>query len=377
MNTIFTRIAATLAAALLVALPGIASSTGGRSSIQTNRQFQSFTDAQGITSRYHMYASELDWSKKVGFLLYTDGSGGYGFDNPNSTYLLDADGSAGLVSVAKKHNMLLLVPEAPGPSCNGYDNCWYNESGTPTPVQKAQWVRNLVDNLYTQYPIDKQRVAIGGYSSGAQFTSRWFVPTHGAAIQEDGVFVPIAYGGAPRTTATQNLPVSYKANVVGSWDTGTDDKAYTSTSYGAIGGYNWYTNNGFTTEANWPAGVGHSRSGEFDNIMDREITQHVPAATDKTTSDSGTEPIPAPAPFATTVTPTVGGAKFLVDVPANTSPATYVYVYYGNSNYKYLYSYRDGNDVSPTFTTLRSKTYHTYKVWSNGVVKAEGSFRTL
>ncbi len=296
MHTLASRFVAVLVAMVLALGLGVASaaatSTGGSGGALSNRLNQSFT-ANGITSSYHIFAAGLDWSRPVGLLLYTDGSGGYGLDNPNATYLLDADGSAGLVAVAKKHNMLLLTPIAPSPDCDGTDNCWYNTTGTPAAPAKADWARALVDHVYGQYQIDKTRVAIGGYSSGAQFTSRWFVPRHGAAVQEDGVLVPIAYGGAPAVAHT--FTPAYKANVVGHWNTGTSDAAYSTASHGAMGGHDWYRSNGFTTTSEWPAGVGHGRSGEFAGIMDRQIAAHVAPATSKATTT------PAPAPGCETV----------------------------------------------------------------------------
>lgn len=249
--------------------------TGGSGGAKTNRLFQSFS-SNGMTSDYHIFASGLDWTKDVGLLLYADGSGGYGFDNPNSTYLLDADGSNGLVAVAKKHNLLLLVPEAPAPDCDGYDNCWYNESTSPDAKAKSGWAFDLVSHVYSLYNIDKSRVAIGGYSSGAQFTSRWFVPLHGPSIQTGGVFVPIAYGGAPADG--NNITSSYRNAVVGYWRTGTADEAYSSSSWGAIGGYNWYRNNGFTVDYDWPSGADHyAFYNIYDDIMDEQITTHVRA----------------------------------------------------------------------------------------------------
>jgi poly(3-hydroxybutyrate) depolymerase len=267
---------AVLLSIVLAPAAAMAAPTEGSGGALTNRLNQSFS-ANGITSKYHIFAAGLDWSKPVGLLLYTDGSGGYGLDNPNSTYLLDADGSAGLVAVAKKHNLLLLTPFAPSPSCDGTDNCWYNTTGTPAAPAKADWARALVNHVYGQYSIDKDRVAIGGYSSGAQFTTGWFVPRHGAAVQTDGVIVPIAYGRAPAVANT--FTAQYKANVAGHWNTGTADAAYSTSSWGARGGHSWYTANGFRTTAEWPAGVGHGRSGEFARIMDAQIAAHVPAGT--------------------------------------------------------------------------------------------------
>lgn len=243
--------------------------TGGAGGSQTDQLNVPFT-SNGLSSKYHVFAAGLDWTKPVGLLMYGDGSGGYGIDNPNATYLLDADGTAGLVAVAKKHNLLLVTPEAPAPGCDGYDNCWYDS----TAPAKAQWASDLMTKVKGQYDLDLDRIAIGGYSSGAQWTTRWFLPAHGEAQSVD-LAVPIAYGGAPAVTPA--FTAGYKAGTVVSFDTGKSDPAYSSQSWGAIGGYNWYTGAGFVTDSYWPDGVAHSRGGEFGGIIDREVTQWLPA----------------------------------------------------------------------------------------------------
>ncbi len=291
---------ATLAAAGLVvagvAAPAAAASTGGSGGPLTDRLDVSFSSA-GYTSDYHIFASGLDWSAPVGLLVYTDGSGGYGIDNPNGTYLLDADGDAGLVAVAKKHNLLLVTPEAPAPGCDGTDNCWYDSRHA---AGKAQWSADLISHVKSQYDIDLGRIVIGGYSSGAQWTTRFFLPAHGEAHSVD-LAVAIAYGGAPATNAS--FSAAYRRSTVVSFDTGTSDEAYTTSTWGARGGYSWYTDAGFVTDATWPSGVGHNRSRQFAAIMDREITEHLSTAgvsDQKGTSGSETRgPSPAPAPQPT------------------------------------------------------------------------------
>lgn len=332
----------------------------------TNRLDVPFT-ANGITSDYHIFAAGLDWSKQVGLLVYTDGSGGYGLDNPNSNYLLDADGTDGLVAVAKKHNLLLVTPEAPAPSCDGEDNCWYNTSTTPNAAAKAGWANALVSYVKSEYTIASNRVVIGGYSSGAQWTTRYFLPRHGEAQSVD-LAVAIAYGGAPDPTSSASFTAAYKAATVVSFDTGTADSAYSSQSWGAIGGYNWYTNAGFKTDYLWPSGVGHGRSGQFDSIMDREITQHLaPAGT------GGPTPTTEVPNWQTTVQPTRNGAKFTINVPTSYTGRTYVRLSSGN----YLYEVGGGVKIME-FVSQSCNTSLTYRVEApSGTLKQSGSFTTL
>jgi hypothetical protein len=341
----------------------------------------SFT-ANSITSTYHVI-NETDATKQRGLLLYLDGSGGYGFDNPNATYLIDADGTAGIRQVAKDHNMVLLVPVAPPPSDADGDNCWYNESTSPNATAKADWLRKLVDKIIADFGIVKTRVATGGYSSGAQGLMRWFLPRHGPAIQTDGVNVAISFGGAPAASAgTPTFTAAYKAAVPFHWNIGTQDTtgAYSATdSWGGRYGRNWYQSNGFATTLDTPA-IGHSRS-DFPAIMRAQIVKHLPvAAAVGTTTPPPTEP-PATTAYATTVNPTQNGVTFTVSgVPAGAA-ATYVRVYRtSDGDAKYL-SVTGSGTLSVTFATLGTAgEAFTYKVFAGSsettTPKAQGSFTT-
>lgn len=245
--------------------------TGGSGGPMTDRLNQTY-GAFGMVSTTHVFAAGLNPNKPLGLCVYMDGSGAHGLKNPNQPYLLDADGTAGLVAVAKKHNMVLVTPTAPPPSDSDGDNCWYNTSSTPNATAKSDWLRALIDSIYLDYNIDKSRVAIGGYSSGAQGTTRWFIPRHGAEIMTDGVFVAIGCGGAPYVTPRWTQ--AFKDAVVGYWNTGQNDQFLNPAGYGSKAGVVAYTVAGFDVRTDWPAGVGHSRS-DFARIMDAQITAHV------------------------------------------------------------------------------------------------------
>jgi hypothetical protein len=96
-----------------------APTTGGTGGPLTDRTSVSYTNTAGTTSVGHIYAAGLDWSKPVGLLLYTDGSGEFGLANTSSSYLLA--GGNGLIAKAKKHNMILVTPRAPGGPCDDGD----------------------------------------------------------------------------------------------------------------------------------------------------------------------------------------------------------------------------------------------------------------
>ena len=250
--------------------PSTGSNTGGSGGPLTNQTFKTFT-ANGYTSQYHLYASGLDWSKPVGALIYADGSGEYGLKNPSSTYLMA--GSNGLIETAKKHNMILLTPFAPNTACaDGDGSCWYMGDSPGY----TKWAEALVQDVYGKYPIDKSRIAFGGYSSGAQLATSFWTPSGAAQrTMTDGVIVAISYGGAPRMTQTSTDP-SFKSNVHFNWNTGDKDEAYTrSDQYGVKAGYNSYTSAGYATSLDVIPGLGHDRWGQFGDIMSAQISEHI------------------------------------------------------------------------------------------------------
>lgn len=251
--------------------------TGGTGGPLTDRTSVSYTNSAGTTSTAHIYAAGLDWTKSVGIVVYADGSAEFGLKNPSDTYLLA--GTSGLIAVAKAHNMVLVTPLAPGNGCtDGDGTCWYLPSNDGTSVStKLQWTDDLIKTQVLQkYNIDTTRAVIAGYSSGAEFTMGEYGPKFAASWMQDGLLLAISYGSAPFVTPV-TYSTAFKQAVSAVWDIGAADTTGAQTD--GTAGYNWYVANGFTTtEYNNPAGVTHDRSGQFGGIVDREVTQHVRAA---------------------------------------------------------------------------------------------------
>lgn len=231
--------------------------------------------ANGYTSTYLLYADGLDRTKSVGMLIYADGSGEYGLKHPTDPYLLG--GGGGLVAVAKKHNMVLLTPLSPNKNCDdGEGSCWYMGDS----VGYTRWAESLVKKIQSQYPIDTRRIAFGGYSSGAQLATEWWVPSGAAQrTMQSGVIVAISYGGSPKMTEVAYTP-SFIASVHMNWNVGSKDPSYDKDGkYSVKVGYDHYTKAGFKTSLDIVHGLGHERDGTFGGVMDAQIIKHVPPAT--------------------------------------------------------------------------------------------------
>jgi hypothetical protein len=178
--------------------------------------------------------------------------------------------------VAKKNNMVLLTPFSPNKHCaDGDGSCWYMGD----PVGYAKWAENLVKQVESQYPINKTRVAVGGYSSGAQFSMEWWIPSGAAQLtMNSGVIVAISYGGSPKMKEVVYTP-AFKTNVHLNWNVGSKDSAYQKDgSYDAKSGYDYYTSKGFKTSLDLIPNLGHNRDGQFGAVMDAQIAKHVSPA---------------------------------------------------------------------------------------------------
>lgn len=242
----------------------VAASTGPK----TDRTNLTYT-SNNITSKYHLYASGLDWTKPVGLIVYTDGSGEYGLKNPNSTYLLG--GSNGLIAVAKRNNMVLLTPLAPGGGCtDGDGSCWYLPSSGITAAQKTAWSAALIKYVQSQYPLNLNKVVLAGYSSGAQWTTEFIGPRYASSLMTDGLLLAISYGGQPILTPTWTQ--TFKENVNVFWNVGDKDPAWRGAGrYDADSGYQWYRNAGFQTKITVVPNTTHNRSRQFGLIVENAI----------------------------------------------------------------------------------------------------------
>ncbi|WP_156119187.1 hypothetical protein [Modestobacter caceresii] len=358
--------------ATATATPAAAAPTGGSGGPLTDRTFQTFTGA-GYTAQHHVYAAGIDPSQPVGLLVYADGTGEYGFENPSASYSLG--GVNGVVAVAKRHNMVLLVPSSPNRACQ----CW--ERGDPTGY--ADHLAALIDSVHGQYDIDRDRVWLGGYSTGAQLMTRFLFPRHSELLTGGGTIV-IGGGGAP-AVAADAFPASLKANVHMHWDTGELDTDTNGSApgglnslngpYGAKVGEAWYADRGFQTSHEHPAGVGHARNGQFGTIIEGVLNRYA-------TPSAGSEPAAGPQPWEHTVTPSRIGVTVSAYVPPNTTRTTLRVSAAPFGSQTGFYTYRTtSNDVVPlsiTRSLAPDRSYHyQLETGTDRTVVASGTFRTL
>jgi hypothetical protein len=239
--------------------PVAGSASGGSGGQYTDQQRTTFTAANGQTGRYLRYAGGIDPSRQVGLVVYVDGTGEYGVDNPGSSYALG--GPSGLVATAKARNMITLAVESPNQSCE----CWH----TGDTAAYADFLANLVEKQLTAYPIGE--VWLAGFSSGAQEITRFLVPRHPELLRVGGGWVVFGGGGPPAGSGAA-VTADRMAGVRGHWYTGTADTAVPlDASWGARAGKSWYAARGVTTTSEFPSGVGHGLYGLLGSTVGRLI----------------------------------------------------------------------------------------------------------
>jgi hypothetical protein len=246
-------------AALAAAAVGTGSSSGGSGGSFTDQSRSSFTAANGQTGRYLRYAAGIDPSRAVGLVVYVDGTGEYGIDNPTSSYALG--GSAGLVAVDRARNLITVAVESPNQSCE----CWH----TGDTSAYADFLAQLIEQQLASYPITD--VWLAGFSSGSQEITRFLVPRHPELMRLGGGWVVFGGGGPPAANGAA-VTAARMAGVRGHWYTGTADTAVPMTaSWGAQAGERWYAARGVRATAEYPAGVGHTLGGRLGSDVARVV----------------------------------------------------------------------------------------------------------
>lgn len=153
--------------------------TGGSGGAAEDVENQTFADSTGRRSSYHLYAAGLTLSRPVGLLVFLHGDGGSHFRNTRTLKQIVAKGKA-----ANLIGLAVLTPDTSS-------RTWWRQSD-----RNAVYLGELIENLYARYNIDRRRVLLTGFSGGADFTARYFVPHFSSKLCGGGA-VPFGGGGPP------------------------------------------------------------------------------------------------------------------------------------------------------------------------------------
>lgn len=240
-----------------------AGSSGAASSTFSDRTFRSFTASNGLTSQYHVYAADLAEDEPICAVFQFHGDGAYEFEHSTSSYSLG--GSRGIVAVSRERGCLtvpVLTPDTVGA------RTWW-ESG----AKNAIFFRDLLSAIKAEYRIDSERIWLVGYSGGAQFITRFYLPLYSSTIDGGGAVV-FGGGGAPYNITPKPPAAALVSDFRLHWYTGADDTGRRS-GYNALrdakAGEAHYAAKGFGTSHEYPADTGHDLSGRFGGVLAQQM----------------------------------------------------------------------------------------------------------
>ena len=245
------------------------SNTTGSGGALTDVTGVNYAASNGYSSKYHLYAAGLDWTKPVGLMVHFHGDGAFEYNNPTSTWMLG--GANGLIAQAKARNMILLVPLTPDDAVGRFTWwAWYGKEENP------RYARDLIAYILGRYKIDRKQIWLSGYSGGSQFITRYLLPHFGVDLGiVGGGFIAFAGGQAPAASFAPYNP-SFKGEwhcrwVVGALDDGTGSSDGFNAIAAANAGAAWYAGQGFSTEVTQLAGLGHDLNGLYGPHTGAEI----------------------------------------------------------------------------------------------------------
>lgn len=299
-----TKAAATVAAGLLITT-GVAMPAQAADPIETATK-QSFTDSNGNSSWYHVYADDIDWSQDVGALYYFDGD--YFSEDPQYSQIMKPQGEV-LQSVAQNandKNLVLFAAKTPSPASSANGWTWW-ENGTAN----AQWVDDFATAMQSKGNLDTDHTWLAGYSGGAELISFDLMTQDRSDWMTDGGAILIAGGGSGSST----VPSAANSHIPMTWYAGSDDGPGQTNppEWSALGaaeeGSATYQSAGYNSAVlEVLPGVGHHG---YD--LAGLINQTTEAAATKTAPPTQTpEPEPTPEPTPTEPEPT--------DPPKETPP---------------------------------------------------------
>lgn len=229
-----------------------------------------FTDSSGLTSTYHRWASSVDLASNPGLLVYLHGDGAYGYDNPDVEY--DLGGPGGIRDQARVRNMICVAPLSPNLK-GRKDRAWWRKG-----TRKAAWLAELIERLTVEYPaIDTDKVWLTGFSGGAQQITQYFMPLHSDRLTDGGAVIFGGGGAGDDFVTPQPYAAALRATFPMHWYTGGDDDG-TNGGDGYDGGADatageaYYSDEGFTTSIERPAGVPHDMGGHYGPIVGRKLS---------------------------------------------------------------------------------------------------------
>lgn len=220
-----------------------------------------YRDAAGTSSTYHQFRTSR--GNPNGLVVYLDGDGMYGHNNPSSSWALG--GPNGVVNQANLRGYDVVSVKTPAK-----DGTFWRAGD-----KNAAYVASLVRTFPA---IAFPRVWLVGYSGGSQLITQFLLPGHSGDFTRGGGAVICGGGGRPRNNPS--ISDGLKTGFPMLWYTGLRDTAANSEDgYDALGdaraGQSWYASKGLTTTLETPSGLDHDDlGGKFGTVLAGQLDRY-------------------------------------------------------------------------------------------------------
>jgi predicted peptidase len=188
----------------------------------------------------------------TGLMLYLHGDGAEEFNE--GRYSIDL---YWLSKVAKRNNLLLAALKTPSE-----DLTWW-KSG----LINSQYIKDfIVDYIFKNFTINKDRVLLVGYSGGAEIITSSFLKTYGQYFFTGGA---ILLGGGSALIKPDDEEVYYRSSFINSFKlhffSGTEDYMNDYVTYSM----NYFYDRGFYVTYEFPEGENHYYFPLADVVSDQ------------------------------------------------------------------------------------------------------------
>ena len=198
-----------------------------------------FISTGNIQGHFRQYC--MDDAHDHGILIWLHGDGKFEYKHPNSKEYLA--GKHGIISLANRKKMKLIVPETPAA-----DDTWWQDGS-----KNADWLIELINGLSNRY--HTKNIWIAGFSGGAEEISYYILPRLKQISASQGGAVLFGGGGSPRKEGLydrvpQNKVYSKKFPLI--WIVGEHDDGHDDAGFNALQtsneGLNFYRQQGWQTK---------------------------------------------------------------------------------------------------------------------------------
>lgn len=215
----------------------------------------------------------------TGLMVWFHGDGAHEFDHPDDDFYIA--GPRGVLAVAQRHNMALLLPETP----DDHSRTWWRWAG---PDDLSGYATALINETIHRYGIDRSRVVLCGFSGGAEFLSHDLIPDCGPDLDiTDGLQIIIGGGTPPDTPPTAGTPpTSTKKTavpdsalrphwhcrfIVGENDIAANAADHFDAVEAATAGDSWWRAAGWDSALTVLPGEGHLMAGCYGDLVERQL----------------------------------------------------------------------------------------------------------